>query len=60
MVTAPCKDCPDRHLGCHGTCEKYQKYKAKQAEINEAAYKRNEAYNDLDSYREEKTRRLKH
>lgn len=19
----PCKDCPDRHLGCHGTCEKY-------------------------------------
>lgn len=20
----PCKDCPDRHLGCHSECEKYQ------------------------------------
>lgn len=23
MTKAPCKDCPDRHAGCHGTCEKY-------------------------------------
>lgn len=20
----PCKDCPDRVLGCHASCEKYQ------------------------------------
>jgi hypothetical protein len=24
-----CKDCPDRSLGCHGTCEKYIQEKAK-------------------------------
>ena len=24
MVNNPCgKDCPDRKVGCHGTCEKY-------------------------------------
>lgn len=24
---APCKDCPDRHEGCHGECGKYKDYK---------------------------------
>ena len=35
MITCPCKDCTDREIGCHSTCEKYinwceerQKYKA--------------------------------
>ena len=23
---APCKDCPDRHEGCHAECEKYQAF----------------------------------
>ena len=27
IVQAPCKDCPDRAVGCHGTCEKYAEYK---------------------------------
>lgn len=25
---APCQDCPDRTVGCHGTCEKYAEYKS--------------------------------
>lgn len=24
----PCKDCKDRHVGCHGDCERYKQYKA--------------------------------
>jgi hypothetical protein len=24
---APCQDCSDRTVGCHGTCEKYAKYR---------------------------------
>lgn len=29
---APCKDCPEREIGCHARCEKYQEYvKAKAA-----------------------------
>lgn len=27
MNIAPCKDCKDRHIGCHGKCEKYLEYK---------------------------------
>lgn len=23
---SPCKDCPDRHVGCHGECERYQEF----------------------------------
>lgn len=24
-----CKDCAERHVGCHDTCEKYKEFKAK-------------------------------
>lgn len=24
----PCGGCPDRSVGCHGTCEKYQTFNA--------------------------------
>jgi len=34
MRTAPCKDCTNRILGCHSTCEKYQEYAAHQAKTN--------------------------
>lgn len=27
LRTAPCKDCPDRFVGCHSTCEKYIQFK---------------------------------
>lgn len=27
MITqSPCKDCCDREIGCHSTCDKYLKY----------------------------------
>lgn len=31
----PCKDCPDRVAGCHGSCEKYKAWQA----ANSADYK---------------------
>lgn len=27
MVTSPCKDCPDRYVGCHSKCDKYLEFK---------------------------------
>lgn len=30
---APCKDCEKRHVGCHDTCEAYQKYHAEREAI---------------------------
>lgn len=26
-VITPCKNCEDRHMGCHSECERYAKYK---------------------------------
>lgn len=34
-VVVPCRDCKDRHVGCHGECERYREFKARLAEINE-------------------------
>ena len=30
MVQANCKGCKKRHIGCHGNCEIYKEYRAKQ------------------------------
>jgi hypothetical protein len=35
LLKAPCQDCSDRHLGCHGTCNKYILYKHKQKLLKE-------------------------
>lgn len=37
MITRPpCKDCPDRHPGCHSDCERYLEFKSyKDAERSE-------------------------
>lgn len=32
MNKSPCLDCPDRHPGCHSTCDKYQQFKQKKEE----------------------------
>ena len=29
----PCKDCYERHIGCHGSCERYQAEAAKNRDI---------------------------
>ena len=30
----PCKDCPNRKAGCHGTCEPYLEFYKRQNEAN--------------------------
>ena len=45
-MTAPCLDCPDREMGCHSKCEKYQKYREYRHKIYEARLK-NTAVGDL-------------
>lgn len=27
MYNGPCKDCPDRFIGCHDECEKYKSFR---------------------------------
>lgn len=38
MTKAPCKDCPDRHLHCHSTCEKYIAYNKECEELRQLKY----------------------
>ncbi len=26
MISAPCKDCPDRRPHCHGECDRYKQF----------------------------------
>ena len=33
--TAPCKECADRYLGCHGKCEAYKMFQEYNAKISE-------------------------
>lgn len=35
-VQVPCKDCPDRKLKCHGSCERYKEYREYLDNINKA------------------------
>lgn len=32
MIQGPCKDCVDRKVSCHSTCEKYLAFKERKAE----------------------------
>lgn len=54
MITAPCRDCTDRHMNCHSECNKYKEWKqeldvvkeqvlVKRIAEAEAAKRRNEA-----------------
>lgn len=47
----PCKDCADRTVGCHSTCEKYlsvkSTYKAETSIINKAKMEQD----DFDDYK---------
>ena len=31
--TVPCKDCSERHVGCHGYCERYFEFKKELSEF---------------------------
>lgn len=46
-MTAPCKDCSDRGLGCHASCDKYIAYRKMQDEYND----KNRALNEVGDYR---------
>lgn len=35
-VEAPCKDCQDRAVGCHITCDRYLSFRQAKAELEKA------------------------
>lgn len=59
MINAPCLDCTERHLGCHGTCKGYKDYQEEKRKESRFMKGIREGQNDLRNYKEEKYRRLK-
>lgn len=56
-METPCKDCPDREVGCHGECEKYKAYAEACAKQREKRRDENELHEGLEErHRREKTR----
>ena len=43
MITAPCKDCPDRTPDCHSDCQEYNLYRKVRRDENKNR-KRDSAY----------------
>lgn len=35
MISCDCKDCTNRHIGCHGSCVQYAAYKERVAKANQ-------------------------
>ena len=63
MIKAPCKDCADRDLGCHSTCEPYKDYKKRYERGIEAIKRERAATNNYISFqieRQEHARRAHH
>ena len=42
LVQGPCKDCTERHQHCHGSCEKYAKFRAKCEALSEERQRKRE------------------
>ena len=45
-IDSPCKDCPERHEGCHGKCDGYKAYKAAKQQAREDERKRKDVFKD--------------
>lgn len=53
IETAPCKDCPDREVGCHSKCSRYLNWK----EQNEATKRAKALEREANSYMYENIKR---
>lgn len=38
----PCKDCPDRKVGCHSTCQRYLDFRKEVDRVNKIKFKEEE------------------
>ena len=58
-MKVPCKDCPNRQVGCHSTCEKYIEYKKESDRLREERRVRCEANQFIREENERKYKRTK-
>ena len=44
---APCMDCSDRHIGCHGICDRYKAYTEARDELKESIRQQKFVHNSI-------------
>jgi hypothetical protein len=59
MLIAPCKDCPDRKVGCHSSCDKYKSFQAYNKELKESKYASNSTKIDYIEHLQLSKRRMR-
>lgn len=45
-VNSPCKDCPNRYVGCHSSCDAYISYRGKNDNARDNERKQKDAMHD--------------
>ena len=60
MSKAPCKNCPDRYLGCHDHCEKYKEFDDERKRIRDLNSKQKQANYDYFEVRQYHVRKDSH
>lgn len=56
-VQSPCKNCEDRMVGCHSTCEKYKAFQQENDANNKIIRENRKKENDIVSFRVEAIRK---
>ena len=46
-MTPPCNNCSDRHIGCHGSCERYLAYKSERDRLLAEQHKNSQVNRDI-------------
>lgn len=57
---SPCKDCPDRVVGCHGKCEKYKAYRVEVDNLYRLRAEKNYAHDPMTGYLRTRTDKRLH
>lgn len=60
MLTPPCKDCPERYLGCHSSCEKYQMFREERNKFNSEKKAKEDSENWFAKRSEKSMKKLKY
>ena len=58
VIITACYECPDRKLGCHGSCQKYQEEKKAKEEMRQTALGLKHGCKDADDYEIRRTNKI--
>ena len=58
LLNCPCKECTDRQIKCHSTCQRYKHWRKEYDEAKEKYNAQSELENSLNTYEIDRSRRI--